>query len=45
MDFVKDNERCSVTIRGRNSLFHNTEIAVLIYADSKIEPAGSGTRR
>ncbi len=45
MNFVKDNERCTITIRGRNSLLHNTEIAILIYADAKIEPAGSGTRR
>jgi hypothetical protein len=45
INFVKDNERCTVTITGRNSLWHNTEIDVKIYADAKIEPAGPGTRR
>lgn len=45
LDFVKDNERCEVTVTGRTSLFHNTEIDVSIYADAKIEPAGSGSRR
>lgn len=45
MDYVKDNERCTITVRGRTSLLHNTEIAVLIYADAKIEPAGPGSRR
>jgi hypothetical protein len=45
MDFVKDNERCIITVRGRANIFRNTEIAVQIYADAKIEPAGSGARR